>query len=219
MGKIGNFFSKVGDFMFYFLLLSNPIGWFLLYLATRPDSNTKRILILGGSPGCGKSELWCRLQGKKHDGTPTTQTEIEGFCIGKNANNEDVKIVATKDFGGGDSWVKSYHELINGNNIFVYFLVDLTHLKKDRDAIRERLRLITSIIKNKNYEGCGICIVGTFRDKYKGSKAQAEEEIKRCIIDIKDLDKMLSSHLILINTTRDDEVDQIRKEIISCINS
>lgn len=201
------------------LALLNPLFWLFLYLLDRPNRNTKKIVILGGSNGCGKSELWCRLQGKKHDGMSTIQTEIEGFCIGKNANNEDVKIVATKDLGGDDPWVKLYPELINSDNIFVYFLVDLTHLRRDRDAIRERLRLIASIIHKKNFKGCGIGIVGTFRDKYKGSNAQAEQEIKRCISDIKGVDEKLSSRLLIINTTNNNDVEQIRKEIINCINS
>lgn len=202
-----------------------PLGW-LLYLILKlllksPNDKTIKIAILGGSKGCGKSELWNQLRGTKNPRKPTEQIEIKSFVLGKKKNGEDVTVETTKDLGGGDLYVSSYEEIINSDDVFIYFLIDLRSIKKDAENIRARLRKIGTILKK--HKNCGVNIIGTFYDKYRGvfaqnSKEDAKNEILRVLahkpvmgIDEKKL------HIHIINTTNNQDIEEIRNEILKTL--
>ena len=105
-------------------------------LLSSPDENTKRIVVFG-SKASGKTTLWNQLMDKKvvrEEYRTTNQEKIESFNVF--ANNHYVKVLATKDIGGGDMFVRYYDELISENGTFVYFLVDLTRLHETKQIGR-----------------------------------------------------------------------------------
>lgn len=191
-----------------------------------PDDNTVKIAILGGSKGCGKTELWNQLRGTKSPEKPTEQTRIESFVLGKKQNGDEVTVETTKDLGGGKDYVNYYNEIINSDGVFIYFLIDLRTIKENTNEIRIRIRKILTIIEKGKYKNCGICIVGTFYDKYRGifglkDKEDAKNEIWKVLNyghkNIKGLDKD-KLNIRIINTTEKSDIEVIRKEILATIN-
>lgn len=192
-------------------------------LLSSPDENTKRIVVFG-SKASGKTTLWNQLMDKKvvrEEYRTTNQEKIESFNVF--ANNHYVKVLATKDIGGGDMFVRYYDELISENGTFVYFLVDLTRLHETKQEIRSRLQVISKCIKDKKLLNCGFKIIATHFDEYdknnynlleKTKKAKAEvisvltdKEIKNCSLKL-DLD-----HIMVANLLNKYYIDIIKKEI------
>ena len=195
---------------------------FFCGLSSSPDENTKRIVIFG-SKASGKTTLWNQLMDKKvvTEYRTTDQEKIESFNFF--ANNRFVRVLATKDIGGGDMFVRYYNELISENGTFVYFLVDLTRLHETKQEIRSRLQVISKCIKDKKLQNCGFKIIATHFDEYdknnynlleKTKKAKAEvisvltdKEIKNCFLKI-DLD-----HIMVANLLDKSYINSIKKEI------
>ena len=191
-------------------------------LLSSPDENTKRIVVFG-SKASGKTTLWNQLMDKKvvTEYRTTDQEKIESFNFF--ANNRFVRVLATKDIGGGDMFVRYYNELISENGTFVYFLVDLTRLHETKQEIRSRLQVISKCIKDKKLLNCGFKIIATHFDEYdknnynlleKTKKAKAEvisvltdKEIKNCSLKI-DLD-----HIMVANLLDKSYINSIKKEI------
>ena len=208
------------------LVLGGSIGSILVALfcgmSSSPDENTKRIVIFG-SKASGKTTLWNQLMDKKvvTEYRTTDQEKIESFNFF--ANNRFVRVLATKDIGGGDMFVRYYNELISENGTFVYFLVDLTRLHETKQEIRSRLQVISKCIKDKKLLNCGFKIIATHFDEYdknnynlleKTKKAKAEvisvltdKEIKNCSLKI-DLD-----HIMVANLLDKSYINSIKKEI------
>lgn len=207
-------------------VLGGSIGSILVALfcgmSSSPDENTKRIVIFG-SKASGKTTLWNQLMDKKvvTEYRTTDQEKIESFNFF--ANNRFVRVLATKDIGGGDMFVRYYNELISENGTFVYFLVDLTRLHETKQEIRSRLQVISKCIKDKKLLNCGFKIIATHFDEYdknnynlleKTKKAKAEvisvltdKEIKNCFLKI-DLD-----HIMVANLLDKSYINSIKKEI------
>lgn len=191
-------------------------------LSSSPDEKTKRIVVFG-SKASGKTTLWNQLMDKKvvTEYRTTDQEKIESFNFF--ANNRFVRVLATKDIGGGDMFVRYYNELISENGTFVYFLVDLTRLHETKQEIRSRLQVISKCIKGKKLLNCGFKIIATHFDEYdknnynlleKTKKAKAEvisvltdKEIKNCSLKI-DLD-----HIMVANLLDKSYINSIKKEI------
>ena len=191
-------------------------------LSSSPDEKTKRIVVFG-SKASGKTTLWNQLMDKKvvTEYRTTDQEKIESFNFF--ANNRFVRVLATKDIGGGDMFVRYYNELISENGTFVYFLVDLTRLHETKQEIRSRLQVISKCIKDKKLLNCGFKIIATHFDEYdknnynlleKNKKAKAEvisvltdKEIKNCFLKI-DLD-----HIMVANLLDKSYINSIKKEI------
>ena len=191
-------------------------------LSSSPDEKTKRIVVFG-SKASGKTTLWNQLMDKKvvTEYRTTDQEKIESFNFF--ANNRFVRVLATKDFGGDDLYVRYYNELISENGTFVYFLVDLTRLHETKQEIRSRLQVISKCIKDKKLLNCGFKIIATHFDEYdknnynlleKTKKAKAEvisvltdKEIKNCSLKI-DLD-----HIMVANLLDKSYINSIKKEI------
>ena len=207
-------------------VLGGSIGSILVALfcgmSSSPDENTKRIVIFG-SKASGKTTLWNQLMDKKvvTEYRTTDQEKIESFNFF--ANNRFVRVLATKDIGGGDMFVRYYNELISENGTFVYFLVDLTRLHETKQEIRSRLQVISKCIKDKKLLNCGFKIIATHFDEYdknnynlleKAKKAKAEvisvltdKEIKKCSLKL-DLD-----HIMVANLLDKSYINSIKKEI------
>lgn len=207
-------------------VLGGSIGSILVALfcglSSSPDEKTKRIVVFG-SKASGKTTLWNQLMDKKvvTEYRTTDQEKIESFNFF--ANNHFVRVLATKDIGGGDMFVRYYNELISENGTFVYFLVDLTRLHETKQEIRSRLQVISKCIKDKKLLNCGFKIIATHFDEYdrnnynlleKTQKAKAEvisvltdKEIKNCSLKL-DLD-----HIMVANLLDKSYINSIKKEI------
>lgn len=207
-------------------VLGGSIGSILVALfcglSSSPDEKTKRIVVFG-SKASGKTTLWNQLMDKKvvTEYRTTDQEKIESFNFF--ANNRFVRVLATKDIGGGDMFVRYYNELISENGTFVYFLVDLTRLHETKQEIRSRLQVISKCIKDKKLLNCGFKIIATHFDEYdknnynlleKNKKAKAEvisvltdKEIKNCSLKL-DLD-----HIMVANLLDKSYINSIKKEI------
>lgn len=207
-------------------VLGGSIGSILVALfcglSSSPDEKTKRIVVFG-SKASGKTTLWNQLMDKKvvTEYRTTDQEKIESFNFF--ANNRFVRVLATKDFGGDDLYVRYYNELISENGTFVYFLVDLTRLHETKQEIRSRLQVISKCIKDKKLLNCGFKIIATHFDEYdknnynlleKNKKAKAEvisvltdKKITNCSLKI-DLD-----HIMVANLLDKSYINSIKKEI------
>ena len=151
----------------------------LIGLASSPNEKTRRIVILGSSMS-GKTTLWNKLKNRKvgYDYVPTPgQTAIDSFKV--KYKDHEVRVLATKDIGGSDAWVKFYDELITEDGTFIYFLVDLTKLSDAKQEIRSRLQLISKCIKDKKLNYCGFKIIATHFDEYEKSKENQEYMVVR----------------------------------------
>lgn len=212
---------------------------FLMSLSDSPNEKTKRIVILGSSMS-GKTTLWKQLKDRlvgyddhvstsgktviaSNEYRTTGLATIDSFKV-KYKENE-VRILATKDIGGGDLWVKYYDELITEDGTFIYFLVDLTKLQDAKQEIRSRLQLISKHIKDKKLSNCGFKIVATHFDEYEKKmegqdymtvrekaindvlKSLADKKIKNCAlnIDIK--------HIMVANLLDSFYISEIKREI------
>lgn len=207
-------------------VLGGSIGSILVALfcglSSSPDEKTKRIVVFG-SKASGKTTLWNQLMDKKvvTEYRTTNQEKIESFNVF--ANNHYVKVLATKDIGGGDMFVRYYDELISENGTFVYFLVDLTRLHETKQEIRSRLQVISKCIKDKKLQNCGFKIIATHFDEYdknnynllektKNAKAEVmsvltDKKINNCSLKI-DLD-----HIMVANLLDKSYINSIKKEI------
>lgn len=142
----------------------------LIGLASSPDERTRRIVILGSSMS-GKTTLWNQLKNRKvgYDYIPTPgQVAVDSFKV--KYKDHEVRVLATKDIGGSDAWVKFYDELITEDGTFIYFLVDLTKLSDAKQEIRSRLQLISKCIKDKKLNYCGFKIIATHFDEYENMR-------------------------------------------------
>lgn len=188
-------------------------------LACSPDDKTKRIVVLGSTLS-GKTTLWNQLRnrGVGYDYIASQQAKVESFWV--KSGDHSVKVLATKDIGGGDLYVKYYEDLINENGTFVYFLIDLTRLQETKQEVRSRLQLISKCIKDKKLENCGFKILATHFDLYHRKNGNTEDaakadvlscltdkKIKKCSLDI-DLD-----HIMVVNLLSSSYIDKIKKEI------
>ena len=239
---MGNLLVIVYEAALPLIIIAVLIGGFLVFLMSLPDSpneKTKRIVILGSSMS-GKTTLWKQLKDRlvgydDHVSTSgkaviasgeyrtTGLATIDSFKV-KYKENE-VRILATKDIGGGDLWVKYYDELITEDGTFIYFLVDLTKLQDAKQEIRSRLQLISKHIKDKKLSNCGFKIVATHFDEYEEKmegqdymtvrekaindvlKSLANKKIKNCAlnIDIK--------HIMVANLLDSFYISEIKREI------
>ena len=239
---MGNLLVIVYEAALPLILIAVLIGGFLVFLMSLPDSpneKTKRIVILGSSMS-GKTTLWKQLKDRlvgydDHVSTSgkaviasgeyrtTGLATIDSFKV-KYKENE-VRILATKDIGGGDLWVKYYDELITEDGTFIYFLVDLTKLQDAKQEILSRLQLISKHIKDKKLSNCGFKIVATHFDEYEEKmegqdymtvrekaindvlKSLADKKIKNCAlnIDIK--------HIMVANLLDSFYISEIKREI------
>ena len=193
-------------------------------LSSSPDEKTKRIVVFG-SKASGKTTLWNQLMDKKvvTEYRTTDQEKIESFNFF--ANNRFVRVLATKDIGGGDMFVRYYNELISENGTFVYFLVDLTRLHETKQEIRSRLQVISKCIKDKKLLNCGFKIIATHFDEYEKSKENQEYMVVRdaAINDVlKSLtDKKIKNcnlnidinHIMVANLFDSLYIDEIKSEI------
>lgn len=197
----------------------------LIGLASSPDERTRRIVILGSSMS-GKTTLWNQLKNRKvgYDYIPTPgQVAVDSFKV--KYKDHEVRVLATKDVGGSDAWVKFYDELITEDGTFIYFLVDLTKLSDAKQEIRSRLQLISKCIKDKKLNNCGFKIIATHFDEYEKNmrnqgylvvrdaaindvlKSLTDKKIKNCNlnIDIK--------HIMVANLFDSFYIDEIKREI------
>ena len=196
----------------------------LIGLASSPNEKTRRIVILGSSMS-GKTTLWNQLKNLKvgDDYVTTGQTAIDSFKV--KYKDHEVRVLATKDIGGSDAWVKFYDELITEDGTFIYFLVDLTKLSDAKQEIRSRLQLISKCIKDKKLNYCGFKIIATHFDEYEKNmgnqgylvvrdaaindvlKSLTDKKIKNCNlnIDIK--------HIMVANLFDSFYIDEIKREI------
>lgn len=87
-------------------LLFGGLAALLCGMASSPDIKTRRIAILGSSMS-GKTTLWNQLRNRNvgYDYSPTGQSYIESFRV--KIDDREVLVLATKDIGGGDDWVKN----------------------------------------------------------------------------------------------------------------
>ena len=186
-----------------------------------PGKETRKIVILGDKYS-GKTELWCQLQGKKNEtpGGGTSQEIVESFELGKNPSTGNrVYVETTKDVGGGSRWVPDYDCMIEGDGIFVYYLIDLTRID-DNDIIsdtRDRLRTIISIIEKKKLKYCGVRILATFCDKYNGTKKQAEYDLKNKIFSKKIFGFNSNPPIQVICTLDKCDIESIKQQILKTI--
>lgn len=159
-----------------------------------------------------------------YDYIPTPgQTVIDSFKV--KYKDHEVRVLATKDIGGSDAWVKYYNELITEDGTFIYFLVDLTRLQDAKQEIRSRLQLISKCIKDKKLNDCGFKIIATHFDEYEKSmenqgylvvrdaaindvlKSLTDKKIKNCNLNI-DI-----NHIMVANLFDSLYIDEIKREI------
>ena len=201
------------------LLCGGLLTLFAAGLASIPNVKTRRIVILGSTLS-GKTTLWNQLRDRNvgYDYVASQQAKVESFLV--RAGDCAVKVLATKDIGGGDLYVKYYEELINENGTFIYFLIDLTRLQETEQEVRSRLQLISKCMKDKKLEDCGFKILATHFDLYHGKNGNTEDaakadvlscltdkKIKNCSLNI-DLD-----HIMVVNLLSSFYIDKIKKEI------
>lgn len=217
--KKGAEIAKKGA-MLYIKLVS-PFGA-LVELFNAITSKTKHIIILG-SKGAGKTTLWNALQSKitEKEPLPTDKEPIVGFRI--NVDGKSVRISSTKDFGGGDDWVKDYDEIIKENGTFIFYLVDLLNLHErgKKDEIRARLRKISSIIKEKGLKNCGCHILATNYEQYvMGGVQKIHGTPSTFVKDVLKLHTMgnlsmkINEFITPVELTNDNDIEKIKKQIM-----
>ena len=196
----------------------------LIGLASSPDERTRRIVILGSSMS-GKTTLWNQLKNLKvgDDYVTTGQTAIDSFKV--KYKDHEVRVLATKDIGGSDAWVKFYDELITEDGTFIYFLVDLTKLSDAKQEIRSRLQLISKCIKDKKLNYCGFKIIATHFDEYEKNmenqgylvvRDAAINDVLKSLTDKKIKNYNLNidiNHIMVANLFDSLYIDEIKREI------
>lgn len=176
-----------------------------------------KIAILGGK-GCGKTELWYRLQDKERPSIEATNSDtIDEFILGKKDDGRIVTVTSTKDLGGGDGWVQNYKEIIK-NGTLIYYLIDLTRLDDLKEETRARLHKILTIINENNLEDCHINILATFFDKYPSFKSEAVRDIDKIIFSEKINDVDFKGQSRPVNLLNDEDIKTIKDEIENSID-
>ncbi len=175
-----------------------------------------KIAILGGK-GCGKTELWYKLQGKERPSVEATNRDkIEKFTLGEKNDGRSVTVESTTDLGGGDEWVQAYNEIIDKDGTLIYFLVDLTRLNELKAETRARLAKILKI--NKNFKNNRIIILATFFDKCPGYKSDAVREIDKIIFSEKIEDENFQGLSRPVNLLNESDIKTIKDEIMNSID-
>lgn len=194
------------------LLSYYVILWIEVTRDTRsaPTLETKRIVILGHGKGCGKTTMWKLLRGEyteegKED--PTPYQEVKPFYLSA-PSGKKVKIRKTVDYGGGDDWVRKWEEIIQSGT-FVYFLVNLETIDKDKKDINQRLWKIVTIFKEKKLEKVGIKIVATHLDKTKYTESEAIEKVIKTVKI-----RCEGNHIIALNLFDKNAFQRIINEIV-----
>lgn len=177
-----------------------------------PNKKTRKIAILG-EVDSGKTVLWCKLQDKPYTKRATYKEQIKQFPITRK-DGTIVYVENTYDIGGLDRFVGEEYKEIIKDGTFVYYLVDLTKLQEKRDTTRQRLTKIATIFKDR--KDCGINIIGTYFDKYNGSREKAKEDIQNIIWNKKLPIKL--RHIHVINTFNQEDIDVIKNEITNFKN-
>lgn len=195
------------------------MGILVVWANFAPNEKTKSIVILG-SIASGKTTLWNRLRGLgyKEEHVQTSEAIIDSFKI--QGKEHEVTIKSTKDFGGGNRWVKYYDELIN-EDTFVYYLIDLTRLdEKTCKETRSRLQKIFKIISENNFNNCGLKILATHFDEYirqnKYSKDKVIDIVKEFIgfDNLKGTEKINFSKAVLaVNLLDNNDISIIKEDI------
>ncbi len=194
----------------------------IIFKQKKPNKNTVKIIILGPQYS-GKTELWCRLQGKvnKEKGG-TGKEEIKEFVLGKKKDGTSVVVEDSIDMGGGDSYVKEYDKLIVSNGTFIYYLIDVRKITQGKEDTKLRLRKIASLAKKNNLHNCGITILGTHIDaddedgKYPGTKEDAKKEIIREILG-DTIKGLKSTRVEIVSPTNPTDIETIKNEILKTI--
>lgn len=217
--KMG-FWKKCKEYVDILDILLPPPVWLIWKLiSTRITKETRRIVILG-CQGSGKTELWCRLRGiQNQEKGGTGQEQIEEFELGQKEDGTSVVVLTTKDIGGGNLWVREYNNLINEDRTCIFYLINLQRFELEREDNQRRLRKITSIISNEKFEKCGLILVATFYDKCGKSRKEIQTEVQSMLREIKMMKKASEIPIEIINTTNDNDVKIIKKEIFKSLES
>lgn len=182
----------------------------------RKKKNECVSIAIFGSKDAGKTTLWSQLQGvfKDKNYRPTLGTEdVNQFTIEYNGKRK--VITKSKDFGGGDDLVKYYGDIIK-EDTFVYYLIDLTQLEKNRQETRARLQELSYVISQKQLED-GIHLVATHYREYSnnhpdGTHDSAIYELKRIIENITDV--KIEERILVAELTEQEDINQIFEQII-----
>ncbi|MDO4189696.1 MAG: GTPase domain-containing protein [Lachnospiraceae bacterium] len=188
------------------VLMSAHFMHLCILCASKQDIN----LVVLGAKYSGKTELWFRLRDKKRPKGTTDNTakeKIESFTL--KSKEGSIRLNASIDIGGDNSWVRDYDNIIHNNSI-IYYLLDVTQLNKDTSTQQAQLRKIGTLLKNYN---CKLTLLGTFFDQYDGDEEKARKEIKKNFKDIVGL-SIHDLPIILINTTDGACIDRIKSDII-----
>ena len=188
-------------------------------LGSVPSEKTRRIVILG-SKASGKTTLWNQLRNRNigYDYVASQQAKVESFYV--TYGDHSVKVLATKDIGGDDLYVKYYEDLINKDGTFIYFLIDLSRLQETKQEVRSRFQVISKCIKDKKLKNCGFKILATHYDLYHGNSKNPEDAAKACVLQcltdkrIKNCSlKIDLDHIMVVNLLSSSYIDKIKKEI------
>lgn len=219
-------YDKLETIVNYFPFPQNLILKELIKLLKKigiiPNIDTVKLVILG-SKGSGKSELWDRLKGEKPNSQNYSIRDIESFKL-KGEGGKEIIILKATDLGGDNELVKEYEHYLKDDGTFVFFIVNLEDIKEKREEIRSRLQLIFNELSK--HEKCGIRILASHYDSYtqsgKGrSEMDATKYVRETIFDkpinLKD-DSFNKLHFIEgfihpVNLTNEQDVNKIRELI------
>jgi ADP-ribosylation factor family. len=191
----------------------------------KPSRKTRRIVILG-LKAAGKTTLWNSLR-ERLDVLPesTSLENVESFTV-KNGDTS-VDIAATKDIGGGDSFVPHYDELIKDGTL-IYFLVDLNTIAKYKDDISDRLYKVFDVLAGGNggskKNDCIVQILATHKDTFLSNAVRhmPDSEIIEHIINKLDLTSVdgvpsdIGVYVKPINLLSSQNIQEIKNDIINC---
>lgn len=186
-------------------------GFFYAISAGEAES----IAILG-SRNAGKTTLWKQLRGEfeNADNIRTTvgKEEISEFTIEYDGTKKTIKKSA--DFGGTDELVHRYGEIIE-DGTFIFYLIDLTMLKENKDETRGRLRAIATIIKKRELK-VGLQLIGTHYKKFQETTGLSKEEAKKSLENslvgkIKNVE--INDRILIAELTDRNDIMQIVKQI------
>lgn len=175
---------------------------------------TKNLVIIGPKAS-GKTTLWNKLREckMKDSHENTSKEKIKSFTIKTKSKTERV-ISASCDIGGGDQWVADYDELIREDKTFILFLVDLTNAEAKKREVRARLLKVFKIIEDRKLKDCGIKILGTFHDKYRGSYTKNADTYLKEIIDLNSISSKLENiEIMSVNLLDSNDIEKIKKEV------
>jgi hypothetical protein len=175
-----------------FTIMAACAGLFFLKSGSKkPSKKTRRIVILG-LKAAGKTTLWNALRGRLNVIPESTLVEnIEKFTI--KDGDRCVEIAATKDIGGGKDQVRHYYDELIKDGTFIYFLVDINSISKNKDDIKARLYKMRDVLKGGNggtkKSDCGYQILATHKDTFLKNqvKGKSDAEMIEYVIDRLDL--------------------------------